>query len=90
MKHIHVPLDETLHAALLAEARDSGESATSIARQAIAQTLRQRRKAARDKALRAYARQVAGTDHDLDPQWEETGLESLAALEAPAAQRKRR
>lgn len=82
MKHVHVPLTDELHGALMNEAQTSGESAASIARQAILDALRTRRKRAQEEALRAYALQVAGTEEDLDPEWAETALESLSTLEA--------
>lgn len=75
MKHLHVPLGDELHQALMTEAQRSGESATSIARHAIELALRARRQEARRHAIAAYATAHAGTKHDLDPELEDAALE---------------
>ncbi|WP_407540276.1 hypothetical protein Q0M94_02435 [Deinococcus radiomollis] len=82
MKNLHVPLQDELHAALMAHARKSGESATALARQAIVQFVREAERAQRRAELAAFAAEYAGTDWDLDPNLERAGLESLALYEA--------
>ena len=77
MKHLHIPLSEDLHEALMAEARQSGKSATTIARHAIEHTLKVRRREARQDELAAYAASHAGSDLDLDPDLEAATLEVL-------------
>ena len=81
MKNLHVPLQDELHAALMAHARQSGESATTLARQAITQFVREAERAQRKAELAAFAAEYAGTDWDLDRDLERAGLESLALYE---------
>ena len=83
MKNLHIPIQDELHAALMAHARQSGESATALARQAIVQFVREAERAQRRAELAAFAADYAGTDWDLDPDLERAGLESLALHEAP-------
>ena len=82
MKNLHVPLQDELHAALMARARKSGESATTLARQAIVQFVREAERVQRRTELAAFADEYAGTDWDLDTDLERAGLESLALHEA--------
>ena len=81
MKHLHIPLPEELHATLMQVAKASGESATSLARQAIEDALWERRQAAIRGELAAYAAAVAGTSDDFDPEMEAAGLEVWKAEE---------
>ncbi len=81
MKNLHVPLSDELHAALMQTAKANGESATSLARQAIEEVLWQREQAKIRAEMRAYALAVAGTSEDLDPEWEALGLEVWQASE---------
>lgn len=82
MKNLHVPLQDELHAALMGHARKSGESATTLARQAIVQFVREAERVQRRTELAAFAAEYAGTDWDLDADLENAGLESLALHEA--------
>ena len=75
MKNLHVPLPESLHAALMNVAKSSGESATALARQAIEEALWKRQQELLRVELTTYATAVAGTPDDLDPALEEAGLE---------------
>ncbi|MGI8748880.1 MAG: hypothetical protein ACR2J4_11115 [Deinococcus sp.] len=75
MKHLHVPLPDTLHAALMDVAKANGESATTLARQAIEDALWRRRQESLRTDLAAYASAVAGTADDLDPELEAAGLD---------------
>ncbi len=53
----------------------------SIARQAIVDWLRARRRVARCRAVLDYATKLAGTPLDLDPALESAGIEELLRLE---------
>lgn len=81
MKHLHVPLPESLHAALMNVAKASGESATTLARQAIEDALWKHKQELVRAELAAYAAAVAGTPDDLDPELEAAGLEVWQAGE---------
>ncbi|WP_293915246.1 hypothetical protein [Deinococcus sp.] len=81
MKHLHVPLSEALHATLMQVAKESGESATALARKAIEEILWQREQAKIRAEMRAYALAVAGSIDDFDPELERAGLEVWAADE---------
>ena len=74
--NFHLPLPDDLYVRLRAEAERSKQSATALARQAIELWLRQRQKAARHKAIAAYAAQCAGTKADFDPDLEAASLET--------------
>ena len=79
-KNLHVPLDATLHARLVAQAQRIRSPVTTVAREAIeAWTADQERRAQHD-AIRAYAETVAGSPADLDETIEETA--ALACLDA--------
>lgn len=78
MKHLHIPLSEHLHNDLMAEARQSGESATSIARHAIEHALQARRRKNRQNEIAAYAAAHAGSELDLDPDLEAATLTVLS------------
>jgi hypothetical protein len=53
------------------------QPATSVARAAITDWLRVRKKLARQEAIARYAREMAGTNWDLDPQLETAAIEEL-------------
>lgn len=75
VKNFHVPMPPELHADLMQSAQVAGESATSIAREAIAQRVKELKRQQRRERIALYAAEMAGTDHDLNPDWEEAGLE---------------
>jgi hypothetical protein len=77
MKNFHLPLPELTYAQLRAEAERTEVPATSLAREAIDQWLRQQLRAARHAAISAYAEEMAGTNDDLDPVLEAAGIEHL-------------
>lgn len=77
MKNFHLPLPELTYAQLRAEAERTDVPATSLAREAIDQWLRQQLRAARHAAISAYAEEMAGTNDDLDPALEAAGIEHL-------------
>jgi hypothetical protein len=79
MKNFHLPLPERTYNELRAEAERVKLPATTIAREAIALWLRARKRAARHKAIAAYAAEVAGTELDLDPSLESAAIELMMA-----------
>ncbi len=80
-KNLHVPLPDDLNDELRTEAERSGQPATEIARDAIRQFLRERRRQSLHEGIAAYARRVAGTAADLDRELEDSTLEDLGPLE---------
>ena len=82
-KNLHVPLPDDLNEELGAEAQRSGQPATELARDAIRQFVRWRRRQALHEGIAAYARSVADTKADLDRDLENAALEGLAALDEP-------
>jgi len=78
-RNFHVPLPKALYDRLRTEAEQSGESATEIARHAIAEYLEQRRRDAIHSAIANYAKRHAGTEVDLDDELEAASSEHLAA-----------
>ena len=81
-RNLHVPLPDDLNEELRTEAERSGQPAAEIARDAIRQFLRKRRRQAlhEDIAAYAYARGVAGTAADLDRELEDSALDDLVSL----------
>jgi plasmid stability protein len=79
VKNFHLPLPEDVHAALRQEAAALGKPATAVAREAIEEWLRERRRAAVGEAIAAYASAHAGTLADLDPDLERASLEPWQA-----------
>jgi hypothetical protein len=77
LRNFHVPLPEELYNQLCAEAQRSQQSATALARYAIAWWLQQQQKAALDESIRAYAAQCAGTPADLDQELEAASVDHL-------------
>jgi len=77
IRNFHVPLSEELYNQLRAEAERSQQSATALARYAIAWWLQQRQKAALDESIRAYAAQGAGTPADVDQALEAAAVDHL-------------
>ena len=80
-KNLHVPLPDDLNEELRSEAERSGQPATEIARDAIRQFLRRRRRQSLHEGIAAYAREVAGTAADLDGELEDSALEDLVSLD---------
>ena len=70
-------MSEELYKQLRAEAERSQQSATALARYAIAWWLQQRQKAALDESIRAYAAQGAGTPADVDQALEAAAVDHL-------------
>lgn len=83
MRTFHLPLPDHLHDALRAEAADERRPATEILREALEGWLAARRRERLDAEIEAYAREMAGTDHDLDPDLEAAAVEALLAGDGP-------
>ena len=77
MKNFHLPLPGRTHAHLHAAAEKARVPATALAREAIDAWLREQSRRARQAAIAAYAAEMAGTNLDLDPQFEAAGIEHL-------------
>lgn len=81
MKNFHLPLPEATYQDLRAEAERSQTPATALARHAISQWLRGRKRAARRTAVQEYATAMAGTRFDLDPALESAAVEELLRMD---------
>lgn len=79
MKHLHLPLTEDVHAALMNEAQRRGRSATTLAREAVEGLVLEARRRALEAELEAYIQAEAGGPHDLDEGLEAAGVEHLLA-----------
>lgn len=77
--NFHLPLSPDLHDMLRAESKVSGEPATNLAREALADWLRRRKKERRHAEISAFAAEHAGTEFDLDRDLEEAGIEAIEA-----------
>jgi len=77
MKNFHLPLPEETYAHLRAEAERMQVPATTLARQALDWWLREQFRKARQDAIAAYAAEMAGTQLDLDPEFESAAVEHL-------------
>ena len=77
LRNFHLPLPEDTYRALRDEAEAMKRPATLVAREAIEDWLRERRKAALHEEITTYAARHAGTEVDLDPALEEAGAEVL-------------
>ena len=76
-RNLRVPLPETIHDRLLAEATRSGRPATSLAREAIRTWVEERDRKTLHEAIAAYANEMAGTAADLDEDMERAAIEHL-------------
>jgi hypothetical protein len=77
MKNFHLPLPDQVYEQLKTEAHRSQIPATSMARHAIQTWLVARKKAARKRAISAYAAEMGGTKLDLDPELEAASVDLL-------------
>jgi hypothetical protein len=77
MKNFHLPLPEETYIRLRAEAARAQVPATTLAREAVDEWLRQQSRKARQDAIAAYAREMGGTQLDLDTELESAGIEHL-------------
>ena len=78
-KNLHVPLPASAYARLRREAERTRRPATDLAREAIYEWLEKQRRIQIHEAVAEYARSVAGTVDDLDPQLEKLAVEHLLA-----------
>lgn len=81
MRNFHVPLADSTYMKLRKEAEQLGRPATELARTAIEEWLRQRRRQALHEAIASYASRNAGKA-DLDEDLERAGVEALLDEEA--------
>ena len=75
--NLHVPLSDDTYKLLREESQQTERSATSLAREAIHQWLEDKRRERLGDEIAAYARKVAGTEHDLDEALETAAIEHL-------------
>ena len=76
-KNFHLPLPAALYDELRAAAREADQPATRFAQELMRAGLNEWHRARRREQIAAYARQVAGSSEDLDPELERAGVESL-------------
>ncbi len=77
MKNLHVPLPQPLYRRLRAEAKRANRPATVLVREAIDLWLAEQYRASVHDEIASYARKVAGTSDDLDPDLEAASVERL-------------
>ena len=77
MKNFHLPLPDQTYAQLRTQAERSQVPATTLARQAIDWWLREQKRKALHDEIAAYAAEMAGTEFDLDREWEAASIEHL-------------
>ena len=77
MKNFHLPLPEQTYIRLRAEAERTQVPATTLAREAVDEWLRQQSRKTRLEAIAAYAAEMAGTRFDLDAELESAGIEHM-------------
>jgi len=76
-KNFHLPLPEALYDELKSAAREVDQPATRFAQAMMRAGLDDWRRARRRQEIAGYARQVAGSSEDLDPELERAGIQSL-------------
>ncbi len=76
-KNFHLPLPEALYDELKSAAREVDLPATRFAQELMRTGLDEWRRTRRRQEIAAYARQVAGSTDDLDPDLERAGVKSL-------------
>lgn len=72
--NFHLSLPQELHEMLRAEAEASGEPAATIARTALSDWLKSRKRERRHAEIAAFAKEHAGSDLDLDRELEAAGV----------------
>ena len=78
-RNFHLPLPEAFYDELRLAAREAGLPATKFGQELMRAGLDDWRRAHRRLQIAAYARQVAGSRDDLDPDLERAGIEALAS-----------
>jgi hypothetical protein len=76
-KNFHLPMPEELYDELRSAAREVDQPATRFAQALMRAGLDDWRRTRRRLAVAAYARQVAGSTEDLDPELERAGIQAL-------------
>ena len=76
-KNFHLPLPEALYDELRSAAREVDQPATRFAQELMRAGLEEWHRARRRQQIAAYARQVAGSTEDLDPDLERAAIDSL-------------
>jgi hypothetical protein len=77
-KNFHVPLPDGLYDELRAAAKEADQPATKFAQELMRVGLSEWRRTRRRAQIAAYAREVAGSSEDLDPELERAGLHAMA------------
>jgi len=80
-RNFHLPLPEDIYNDLRAESRRMKQPATRIARQAIENWLKARRRLELHASIANYAEKHAGSDADIDEAMEEIAAEHLIHLQ---------
>jgi hypothetical protein len=75
--NFHLPLPQELHEMLRAESEASGEPATNLARAALTDWLKSRKRERRHAEITAFAAEHGGTDFDLDRDLEAAGIDVI-------------
>jgi len=78
-RNFHLPLPEDLYDELRSAAREAAQPATRFAQQLMRAGLEDWRRARRRLEVAVYARQIAGSTEDLDPELEHAGIRTLRA-----------
>lgn len=78
MKKMHLPLPPEMHARLKRESEASGMPTTVLARQAVIDWLERRERERIAEELRAFALEHAGSELDLDEEFEDAAHETFA------------
>ncbi len=80
--NFHVPLPKVLYERLREEATRSKQPATALAREAIDSWLKQKERELLAEQLSLYVEQHAGSEYDLDEEFEEAAVEHLLSEES--------
>lgn len=83
MKSVNVTLPEDLYSEIREFAQSRNVPTTVVVRQAVDSWLRSQKLESRKRAIAEYARDMAGTASDLDPDLEAAGVEHLLQTTAP-------
>jgi hypothetical protein len=76
-KTFRLLLPEALYTELRSAAREARRPTTRFAQELVRASLDQWRRERRRQEIAVYARQVAGSSEDLDPELERAGIQSL-------------
>ncbi len=87
LRNFHLPLPQDTYERLKAEADRESRPATVVARHAIEEWLRERRRLFLREEIAEYAAKAAGTTDDLDPQLEKAAVSNLLGGRAKGKRR---